>query len=202
MPLVKSGITLATAGSTGSNPVGYSSMIPQVQAIGGTEIAWEGFLKACVDTLGYSPIRGVDAIKRELSEPAKFVAALSAFHDKLNANDPIKSIRSAGSLLKHLSYTFMVLADDQLILDIRERTELTLTSASTMVGCRLILISGNLKQFLDATVECCSPDVSIDIRYLFDFIVLHFDRIGLGELWYEYRRKSVKDKTFLLEHKP
>lgn len=177
-------------------------MLPQVRPVGGTSIAWDVFLQACVQSLGYSPIRGVDSLKRELSDPAKLLAAIAGFHNKLDVDTPIKSIREASTLLKHLSYMFLVYADEPLVSLIRERTDLNITSTVTVDSERLILISGTLKQYLEATVECCVENAPRELCYLFDAFILYFDQIGLGDIWYQYRRKPRPDKTFLIEYKP
>lgn len=177
-------------------------MVPQVKATGGTQIDWDIFLKACNDALGYSPIRGVDSLQRELSDPAKLIASLAAFHDKQNLEAPLASIREAGSILRHLSYVFLTYCDTALISDIRERTQLNVTSKVVFESVEsLAVVSGSLFDFRIATLECCTEDSPYNLRYLFDAFVLYFESIGLGELWHDQRKRPLKDKTFLLEDK-
>jgi hypothetical protein len=177
-------------------------MIPQIKPIGGTQICWDVFLQACTDSLGYSPIRGVDSLARELSDPAKLLASLAAFHNKQNVKAPLAAIRNAGSLLRHLSYAFLVYCDEHLISDIRERSLLNVTSTVAADGERVAYVSGSLFDFHTATLECCTEDSPFDIRYLFDAFVLYFESIGLGDIWHDQRKKTLKDKTFLLEYIP
>ena len=177
-------------------------MTPNIIPIGGTHVSWDAFLKGCNEALGYSPIRGVDNIKRELSDPAKLLASLSAFHNRLKIDNPIAALRECGSLLRHLSYMFLVYCDEELILDIRERTQLNVTSSEAADGERVAVVSGSLFDFKAATVECCTADAPFDLRYLFDVFILFFESVGLGEVWHDQRKKPLKDKTFLLEYKP
>lgn len=174
----------------------------QIKPFGGTQIDWNIFLNACIEALDVSPLKGVDSSSREFSEPAKLLASLSAFHSRLDSQDPIKAIRDAGSLLKHLSYMFLVYCDQGLISDIREKTQLNVTSTTAPDGARVAVVSGNLFDYRTAVLECCVPESSFDIRYLFDCFMLFFEHIGLGDLWYDRRKKSHPDKTFLLEYKP
>jgi hypothetical protein len=177
-------------------------MIPQIKFIGGTQIDWNLFLQSCNEALGYSPIRGVDSLNRELSDPGKLLASLSAFHDRLKIGDPLAAIRDCGSLLRHLSYMFLVYCDKELILNIRERTQLNVTSSEAAGDGYVVIVSGSLFDYRTATLECCTVDAPFDLRYLFDGFILYFDSLGLSEIWHEYRKRPLKDKTFLLEYKP
>ncbi len=192
---------VAITGDVGSNPTEHP-MLPQVKPIGGTQIDFNIFLKSCQEALNYSPMKGVDGCNRELSDPAKLLASLAAFKNKLDSQDPIKAIRDASSILRHLSYIFLVYCDQALIADIREMTQLNVTSTTAPDGERVVVVSGSLFDFRIATIECCVLESSLDIRYFFDSIVLYFQSIGLGDLWFGYRMKPQKDRTFLLEYIP
>lgn len=174
-------------------------MIPQIKPISQPNIDWTTFLKSCNEALGYSPIRGVDCLKQELSDPARMLASLAAFHDRLNIKNPITAIRDCGSLLRHLNYIFLVYCDRDLISDIREKTQLNITSTPAPDGGRVAVISGSLFDYRQATLECCVPESNFDIRYLFDGFMLYFESIGLGLLWQGHRKKPLRDRTFLLE---
>lgn len=177
-------------------------MIPQIKPIGRTEIDFSIFLQATNEALGCNILKGVDGCSRQFSEPAKFLASLSAFHKRLDSQDPIKAVRNAGSLLRHVTYIFLIYCDQDLISDIRERTQLNVTSTTAPDGEWVAVISGNLFDFRTAVLECCVPESSFDIRYLFDIIILYFESVGLGDLWFGFRKKTSPDKTFLLEHIP
>lgn len=177
-------------------------MLPSILPLGGSSIEWDTFLKACQQALGYNPLKGVDNTRRELSDPAKFIAALAAFHDRQKSNNPIGAIRDATTLLRHLSYTFIIHCDEELISLIRERTDLTITSTETPNGTRVAVVTGTLQQYRAGTLECCVPEAPFNLRYLFDGFVLYFERLGLEEVWSDTRKKALEDKTFLLEYKP
>lgn len=177
-------------------------MTPQIKPFICPQIDFNIFLRSCNEALGYSPMRCVDSCSRELSESARLLASLAAMHDRLDMADPIKSIRDAGSLLRHLSYSFLVYGASELISGIREKTQLNITSTQAPDGERVAVVSGSLFDFRTAVLECCIPESSFDIRYLFDCFMLYFEHIGLGDLWYDRRKKAHPDKTFLLEYKP
>lgn len=177
-------------------------MTPSIIPIGGSQLDWQAFLSASQQALGYSTLRGVDNIRRELSDPAKFIAAVAAFHGKQATDNPISAIQNASTLLRHLHYTFMIHCEERLLSYIRERTDLTITSAVSQDEERVAIVSGNLQQYRDGAIECCVQDAHRDVRLLFNGFVLYFERLGLHELWAGYSKRMLDDLTLLLEYKP
>ncbi len=159
------------------------------------------FIKASHEALGYNPLSGVDQSTRSFSDPAKFLTGLSAFHNKMNLKAPLSSLREAGSLCNHLSYGFMVAAPKQVILKSLERTELHHTIAEDLDDLQLTVISGTLKQWKHGLLECCHPDSSHQLRLLYDGFYFHFQKQGLGELWFDIKTAPAPNKTFYLEKK-
>ncbi len=177
-------------------------MIPRIIPLGQSKMDWNTFLAASETGLGYSPLRGVDALSRELSDPAKFIAALACFRDKQNLRQPLASIRDATSVLHHFSYSFLVYCKPDLILDIRERSTLHITSSEALDGERLAVLSGTLGQYQTAITENSTPDSPFNIRHLSTALLKHFESEGLQDLFYDYRKRPQKDGTLLLEYKP
>lgn len=174
-------------------------MVPDLIPFMTPSINWGSFLKGASDATGRSIVRGVDASPRELSDPAKFLAVLSAFQD--GNEKPLDAIRNSASIQAALHYGFLVYADEETVFQIMERTELMVTSTSCLDGERICVVTGNLKQWVQATKECCAEHQPFNLRLLFDKVILLFDRFGLGELWHDTRRRTLPDKTFLLEQK-
>jgi hypothetical protein len=158
------------------------------------------FLKLATDATGHCPNRGVDSSPRTFSDYGKFIAILAEFQDR-RANQPLTVLRDAGSLLHHLSYSFGVYADTETIFQIKERTDLHIVSTESLDGERIVLVSGTLREWRDATIECCQERQPFNLRLLFDKVVLLFDKFGLGELWDTLRKRPLADHTFLLEDK-
>ena len=173
---------------------------PDVIPIVLPSISLTPFLKIATDATGHCPNRGIDSSPREFSDAAKFIAVLAEFQDR-RANQPLAALRSAGSLLNHLHYAFGVYADSETIFQIKERTDLSITATETVDGERIALVSGTLKQWRDATIECCDERQPFNLRVLFDKVVLIFEKFGLGELWDTLRKRQLPDHTFLLEDK-
>lgn len=165
------------------------------------DIDMDAFVKACSEVLNYSPLSGIDQSTRQFSDPAKFLAGLAGFHNKINTKTPISAIRDAASLCSHLFYSFLVAATKSTILKSMERTELHHTVAEDLDDLQLTVISGTLTQWKQATLECCHADSSHQLRLLYDGFFLYFEKQGLGELWFDTLKKKAPKNTFYLEAK-
>jgi hypothetical protein len=175
-------------------------MAPDIIPIVVPRIDWTTFLKTAQDALGYSPVKAVDHCSRPLSDYGKFLVVAASFQDR-NLVDALGALRDANDLLNHLAFVFNVYADAETILLIMERTRLRVTMTPTVDGERIAIVSGNLQDWHQATIICCADRQPFNLRLLFDKVVLFFESLGLGELWHATRKKSLPDRTFLLEPK-
>lgn len=163
-------------------------------------INWSEFLRVTNEVLGYSPVRIVDSCPRQLSDHARFVAVAASFQDR-GITNAIESLRDSLDLIQHLQFVFCVYADTETFIQIRARTDLKITVTDAMDGERIAIVSGNLKEWYEATLVCCQERQPYNLRILFDKFVLIFDKLGLGDIWHTTRKRSLPDHTFLLEQK-
>lgn len=161
----------------------------------------KSFIKACSEVFKFNPLSGVDKSSRQFTDPAKFLIGISAFHNRQNLKIPLSSLRQAGSLHTHLSYTFLVAAPKPVILKSLERTELNHTIAEELEDLQFVILSGTLAEFKAATLENCHPDVDHELRLLYDGLYLYFQKCGLGELWFDTVKSKGPNGTFYLENK-
>lgn len=175
-------------------------MIPKIILIAWPQIDWPTLAKASDVVLGYNPVKPADKSDRQLSDHARLLAVLSAFSDR-DSTDPLKSIREAGSLLNHLKFSFLIAADRETIFRISTTTRLDCTPNDSVDGGLAAIVSGTLSEWREATIELCHSNSPMPIRVLMDTVVLQFEKLGLGEVWSDYRKVQLKDKTFRLEHK-
>lgn len=149
---------------------------------------------------GHSPIRGIDSSGYNLSEFSRYLAALKEFQSQKQEN-PIKTIRHPGRLANHLFFSFLVHVDRDAVLDILQLFDFDIIWSNANKGTVLIM-SGTLSRWKTAVTDALHGDRSYDIRVVFDTIYLLFRKMGLSEIWADYSRRSLGDKTFLLEYKP
>lgn len=171
-------------------------MTPRIQYLGGSEINWGLFLK---ETSDLKPLRGVDASGREFSDNARFIAALAEMQ---GCRNPLVALRTTTTLLRHVCYSFLVYSDQKLVNQVRERTDLTLTSIEADDDSRISVITGNVAQYRDGAVECCVENAPRNLRLLFDGFVIVLEKLGFEEVFSRYGKRQLTDKTFLLEYKP
>lgn len=135
-------------------------------------------------TLGRKINGEIDSSPRTLSDPEKFIVALESFSGCPTGADFF------------LHYVFICYADKDTAIKVREWTKLDVLSQSAIDGGIIFLLGGCLYEWKRAALECCSVEASFNLRLLFDKIVLLFER---EDLWFNLRKKTLPDRTFLLE---
>lgn len=170
---------------------------PQILPIIVPAINWPDFAKAAASTIGYNPTNVNTS--RPLSDYAKFLAACSLFKDR-SQTDTIKSIRNSSSSLRHLVFGFLVLADRETLFELMQCSDLQVSTTAAQSGEVAAIVTGNLLQWQTAIIDL-SESNTYGMRLLLDKIFLYFEKVGLGELWADYRKVPLKDNTLKLEHK-
>lgn len=172
---------------------------PDIFPISQPNINWHAFLQGTVAATGESPTRPVDGYPGNLSDFARFLASLAHFNAPNLQKDVLATIRDSRSLLGHLSFGFLVSAEVDVFCQIGQRTKLIVTSSPRDIA----IVTGSLADWRGATLEFLwNTECDFAVRLLFDKIILYFEHIGLGDIWFGYRKQSLKDQTFLLEYRP
>lgn len=168
----------------------FAQILPIIQPA----INWTELVKSAEAALGYSPAK-YDA-KRPLSEAARFLALAAMFKNKADS-DAVASLREARSILEHLSFGFLVACDRETIFELMQCTNLQVSTNSAITGDSVAIVTGTLAEWRDAIIEL-SADNTYCMRLLLDKIFVYFERQGLGELWADYKKQTLKDQTILL----
>ena len=174
-----------------------------VKPILGSNFRWTEFLKDAAELCGHSPIHGIDSYPYELSDYARVIAAFGEFRSSKTC-DPKQTLHSAGDLLSHLHYGFLIDGSANLIYQIMELTDLKIISARLKdKKGRAAIVSGTLKQWRDAIINilCTTMRRNSELRWVFGECLDFFCHLGLSDLWHDYRKRSLEDKTYLLEEK-
>jgi len=174
-------------------------MSPEITPIVIPLIDWQTFLRVSGEALGYQPNRVADSAPRPLQDAARFVVVLSSFQDRSISSVPA-ALKGSIDLLNHLSYSFAVYADDETLKQVMERTDLKVTMTESVDRERIAIVSGSLKNWYCATLTACQERQPFNLRLLFDKAMVFFESIGFGELWHDCRKRTLPDRTFLLEH--
>ena len=172
-------------------------MLPQVLPILQPTINWTDLVKSAEAALGYNPSK-VEA-KRPLSEPARFLALVAHLKDKSNV-DAVASLREATSVLETLHYGFLVACDKDVLFELMQCTKLSISTNAAINGDTVSIVTGSLAVWRDSIIEL-SQDNTYCMRLLLDKVFICFERLGLGELWADYKKHTLKDQTIILLEK-
>lgn len=170
-------------------------MTPEVVLIQQPAIDFATFLGLSHEALGYSPARACDASHRQLSDAERFLSCLAAVRD---------SKAPAGlspSLLRHVSFSVLVAADERDLVDILQAAAGMpfVTTSTIRPRVQLAVVTGTLAQWRDAVVSGTAAEGAVRACYCKALLV--FERAGLSHVWHDFHKRTTPDKLFLLEDK-
>lgn len=171
-------------------------MKAQMIPIGTTVIDWNNYLVACKEILHRSVTKELDARSMVVKSASGFIGTLKEFENP--GGEPSAGLQDT-SLTRHWHYVYLIATDKCTLDELLQRVAkvLSVTTASTNTGEPILsVISGNMQEWRFATLACCSGNEGVELRRLFDAFVLHFEAVGLGELFAEYKKSALQDKTF------
>lgn len=170
-------------------------MKPKVNLLAATSFDWKLLFQN-----EHSPTRGLDSSGYNFSDFAAYLAALKEFQSQKQEN-PIQTIRHPGRLANHLFFSILVQVDRDVIIELRELFDFDIITAESK-DSTFIILSGTLARWKTAVADALHGDRSYDLRIIFDTIFHLFHKLGLGEIWSDYSKRNLGDKTFLLEYRP
>jgi hypothetical protein len=172
-------------------------MIPDALLIQTPAVDFGTFLGLSQQALGYSPSATVDASPVDHSDAERFLTCLAALRDRQ------VSIGLAPHLLTHVSFSILVAADDQDMLDILQVSAgMPFVVTDTLVrSVQLGVITGTLAQWRDAVRSGATRDSEFNVRAFFNRVMALFERVGLGGVWKDFESHPLQDRTFCLEDK-
>ena len=172
----------------------------QVVPIISTKTDWQLFLSVAKQMLGRNLTKGIDSANMPLEGISSYFAVLGSLKDSETKPDVILS--NPGSLLSHGFFGFLFVGDDDLLFNIMEETPFNVLSAPTLErNTRIAIISGTFEEWRTSIINRCSNVSGYGLRLFLDYCLLHFERLGLGKIWSEYKKITLSDKTFYLEEK-
>lgn len=165
-------------------------------------IAWVTYIKDTVSLTGHSPARGLDSSNLKLSDYARFLVSIGEFQSG-KIQKPLDILRGESSPLKHLFFGFLISGSTSLIFRIMELTDLEVTTARGLNKTRIAIVTGTLSQWKDAIVSCLNQKLirNFELRWTFNQCLDFLYAAGLRNVFDDYRRKGLEDRTFVLEYK-
>lgn len=176
-------------------------MRPHVELLTKPDIDIALFLQTVKKAIGYDPAKPINRGTKKFGEFERFIAMLSCFHSPEITERPTAAIRRSGSLCAHISFSFLVAATPTTISKSAERSGLKHTITEQLDETCLAVVSGTLKEWIDATIECTTDDVDFNLRFLYDQVFLIFKKLKLKEFWWDTTTRKADDGTFHIEHR-
>jgi hypothetical protein len=168
-----------------------------VTLLSATSVNWDGFLSVSRDALGRSVANQLDNENCNSWDAASYISALSEiWHPGLSTKS---AIRAAGNLLQHYCVSVLLVGSRELALEVGQETGLACKSSGTRRDeYYLTVVTGDLQQWRSSVINCSTGDESQGLREFMNRCHEIFEKLGLGELWSEYRRRDAGDLTVTL----
>jgi len=168
-------------------------MMPDAVLIQVPSIDFRTFIGLSHKVLGRSPAAPSDACRRQLSDAERFLSCLAAMRDER------APVGLSPHLLKHVSFSAFIGADERDMLDILQLCAgMSFVVVETIVrGVQAAVVTGTLSQWRDAVVSGCGKGVPTPVRHCFNKLHGLFTAAGLN-VWGDYSPRSAPDQTFLL----
>ncbi len=178
------------AGQTSVNPILVSN------------IAWSEFIKSVAELTSHSLFRGIDNSGLKLSDYARYLTALGEFQSGKEVK-PLDVLRNNDYILRHLFFGFLISGSSSLIFRIMELTDLDVLTAKGKDKGRVAIVTGNLKQWKEAIIICLDQKLikNFELRWVFNECLNYLQQFGLRNIFDNYRKKDLKDQTYLLEYR-
>jgi len=158
-------------------------------------IAWNSYLEAVLEHSGHSPTISIDNSTIKLADFAKYIISIDEFQNGTDASvSALETLRNETNPLSHLFFSFLIVSSKVSIFKIMESTDLSVISRKGKIS----VISGTLFQWRNALI---SQQKSKETRLIFNQCLSFFAKMGLSNIFDNYRKCVLKDNTFLLEYK-
>jgi len=162
--------------------------------ISGSHIEWNAYLAITQKALGRSLTDKLDERRDNVRCLEGFLGTLVEFTSP-GENPKI----DPGILMKHLSFTALLISTEAVTYNLMETVSLHFTSKETIQeNFRLSIVSGTLKEWYDSIIECSKAHMSVMIRLFSNIAQRRFEGIGLQFLFYPYDKIDLTDGTYYL----
>ena len=163
----------------------------QVAFMGKTVVDMNNFLQL-IKSFEKSP--KIDSLRLPPNHSLAYLATLTDFKD-VPCN-----FTNLGSLLRHEHYVYLLKCPKE-----RDRVEIIEEcnlNFTVSFDEEYVIVSGTLQQWLVAFIAGCSESALLSFRHFTNLVLMDMEKREMGQLWVNYSKIPLKDKTFkLLEKK-
>ena len=150
---------------------------------------WQTFSKVCQSTLGFNPIKSLDKAGLDIKDSKSFLRMLDL------TGQPLKELKD-NQALDHFSISFIADVNEDILIGLLNHTELRVLTRNK--GRKILaVISGSLRQWQDAIIQCCQKDREYALRLVMSKCRGHFESSGYAELWSHLKTQQLEDGTLI-----
>lgn len=165
------------------------------------KVEWPVLRKTISQVTGLQPSSMIDQCPVNFSPNAEFLLFAAYLILNSTEEDPHNLlINLPREAMDFLHYTFLIACNTDTAVDLREKTRAHYTMMEIERGY-CVLGTGPLSVWFDAIVlNLTHPRTMIgSTRILFDKMMLLLEKEGLHAIFSKFNKKTLEDKTFLLE---
>lgn len=172
-------------------------MLPVLIPLSQQIVDWQSFLTFLRDTTGLEPAKRLDELKIKVGDHASYLETLICLVHGLGVHPQQILRRGDSAIFKHLMFSFAAYHDEENLLQ-----PILVNSELDAIGKDgAVVITGSLDKWSAAVHEFCTVEHTFNIRLIFNKVLLHFEQAGLEEIWNDYAKQRLEDKTFILRRK-
>ncbi len=161
-----------------------------------TQVEWRTYIKFVEDVLGFNPAQALGSTVIKLETPAAYLATLDF------ENRPLDQLRMGAFLnntFDHVCVSFIAELDHEALLELLQ----TLPTLDYIVKkarkTYLVVISAKMSIWYTAVLNALQLNRPIEVRQIFQIILIWFDNLGFKDVWSEHDRMLQQDGTFILQ---
>lgn len=178
-------------------------MNPEVILISRVEVDWPTLRKNISVVLNRSPSDFIAQSPVKFTPAAEYLIFAAYLKYEFKNKDPLQILRTLPhEILNFLHYSFLVACDKETYENIRDYTGI-IWCPIKVYDNYCILGTGSLFDWWYYITLHLSQSInySREYRIFLDKVLLLLEKEGLRELFNDYSKKALPDKTFLLEQK-
>lgn len=172
-------------------------MLADILPLAYTRVDWKILIQASQKALGISPTRGLDNAGIKIDDHQAYLASLGF------DNKPLDQLRSGGwdGSFKHVHFSFVTVASLETITVLSGTIDVLYRIIDFKTSDSFTIYTGNMEQWRNIVIKYTIEDTTIELRGTACRIMNHFENLGFKDLWSDYTKRSLSDKTFTLKRR-
>jgi hypothetical protein len=161
-----------------------------------TQVEWHTYIKFVEEVLGFNPARALGSTVIKLETPAAYLATLDF------ENRPLDQLRDGvflNNTFDHMQVSFIAELDHDALLELLQTLPTLDYIVKKAKKTYLVIISAKMSIWYTAIINALQLHRPIEIRQIFQIILIWFDNLGFKDVWETHSRVIQDDGTFILQ---